>query len=461
MHTITANKIHPTDVKGFDPAKPRRDLGDLSGLIQSITDNGLILPIILGPNHELIDGERRLTCFHRLNQEIPFVYRSQLASDELEELELEANRYRKDFTWQEEVLKGHKLYRAKCREASLMGEKFTQRDARIVMGCGLEAVNIRIKLAKAILSGNTEVSSAPTITAALQVMLKQVQENIQATQVTSSIPELKNNLSFDIDSPLSSPVRQPNTTEEDLSGDEIVVPLSQMFFNGDCREIMSKLPADFVDHIITDPPYGINPDNMDTLVKLDEVYHSHQVDENISLILDFIQQAFRTLKDQGFLAMWYDLDHHEKIVNAGTAAGFKVCRWPLIACKISSCRNSAAAFNVTKRTEYCILMRKGNAVLTKPITSNYKEFDFQTEKALYDNPFAKPFDAWKWIIDMIALPGQSILDAFSGAGSGPRASAICGMRPYGIEKDQSQFPKLIATMKTVYLNQTRNRASFV
>lgn len=66
----------------------RRDLGDLSPLMESMRLHGLIHPILVNRNNELIAGERRLESAKRLgwkSVEVSVVNKS----DELERLEVE------------------------------------------------------------------------------------------------------------------------------------------------------------------------------------------------------------------------------------------------------------------------------------------------------------------------------------------------------------------------------------
>ena len=52
--------------------RTRRDLGDVAALAASIKEHGLIHPVVITPNGELIAGERRFEAFRLLGRsEIP------------------------------------------------------------------------------------------------------------------------------------------------------------------------------------------------------------------------------------------------------------------------------------------------------------------------------------------------------------------------------------------------------
>ncbi|WP_443097117.1 ParB N-terminal domain-containing protein [Treponema succinifaciens] len=87
----------------------RRDLGDLTALKDSMHRYGLMNPITLNSNYELVAGERRLEAakslgWERINANI---LDSNVDNIRQLEMELEENNQRKEFT-DEELLEGYK-----------------------------------------------------------------------------------------------------------------------------------------------------------------------------------------------------------------------------------------------------------------------------------------------------------------------------------------------------------------
>lgn len=77
----------------------REDLGDIEGLAESIQRHGLLHPITINREDQLVCGERRLRAFQRLGWEtIPAQVKEELTGDRLREVELEENLRRKDLT---------------------------------------------------------------------------------------------------------------------------------------------------------------------------------------------------------------------------------------------------------------------------------------------------------------------------------------------------------------------------
>lgn len=77
----------------------REDPGDIEGLAASIARYGLLHPIVLDEDGNLIAGGRRLEACKRLQwEEIPVTWLGELSEPERREIELEENLRRKDLT---------------------------------------------------------------------------------------------------------------------------------------------------------------------------------------------------------------------------------------------------------------------------------------------------------------------------------------------------------------------------
>ena len=100
----------------------RRDMGDIEQLSKSISENGLIQPIVLasvtedGNKARLVAGHRRLEALRKLGvteleHNLHFIWRCDLTEDEYRRtaVELEENLRRKQMSWSEEVLGKQKL----------------------------------------------------------------------------------------------------------------------------------------------------------------------------------------------------------------------------------------------------------------------------------------------------------------------------------------------------------------
>jgi ParB family chromosome partitioning protein len=105
-------RMVPIDQVDPNPDQPRQAMGDLSELIASVTEKGIIEPLVVrqrGPRYQIIAGERR---YHAAVQsglhELPVVIRD-VDDTEMLELALVENIQRKDLTPFEEAEAVHSL----------------------------------------------------------------------------------------------------------------------------------------------------------------------------------------------------------------------------------------------------------------------------------------------------------------------------------------------------------------
>jgi len=243
--------------------------------------------------------------------------------------------------------------------------------------------------------------------------------------------------------------------------DAKVFDLSKRFVLGDSvRVVMPGMPSSCVDHVVCDPPYGVDMDNMEKLAEIDVVKEEHDVTENMEMFLPFLQEAFRVVRPSGFCVFWYDLDHHNLLQTLAKDVGWKVQRWPIVWNKLHNCKNDSAQYNFTKKTEYAMVLRKPGATLVKNQPTNVVECDGKLEQQMYNNPFAKPLQVWKFIYDAIAITGQTVLDPFGGEFSSARAAINCGLLPIAIEKKEEHYNKGLNQIKDFLLKMSGGHIIF-
>jgi DNA modification methylase len=219
-----------------------------------------------------------------------------------------------------------------------------------------------------------------------------------------------------------------------------------MLFQGDSiRDVLPSWEPDCVDHIICDPPYGIDMDMLNqgndghAYKDITRVEATHQVAENEDLFERMFPVLYRVLKPTGYCICFADIMQWQRLYDNAIKAGFKVQRWPFIWCKTSQCMNQYAQANFTKNIEIAIVCRKDKATLGRPVQTSY--FACSREQT-QSNPFAKPFALWEFLINSVSMQGQTILDPFAGEGSSTLACLKSFRRPLAIERDATHFPYL-------------------
>jgi len=483
-----------------DSGRIREDYSHVEELALSIKERGLISPVVVTANNKLVDGGSRLRACRDVLKwtEIPVVFLETMSEDQLRILEVEANIRRKDFTWQERVLAVARVHEIQTSNSILSGsDRWTQKQTGELLGLAVGNVNNFLTLASFIRKKDEEVLGADGVSSALKVLIQRKEKEAnkllaaltlppgsQAPTDTSILdlpltgrqpafyasPGVVTSPTFDAaelpfslqpngvavgsaDDPLYAPssAAQPGVSPAAA----VTVPLSRMLLQGDCLDHMHSFPEGFVDHILTDIPYGIDMGNLSQnqggISNLsEELKDSHTVDGNLVLMAKLFPLWFKITKPTSFVVFFYDLDHHEKLQTWATQAGFSVQRWPLVWLKTHSCLNQAAGFNFTKNYEVAMVLRKPEARLLTPQSTSAWIGGNDDIKQLLGHPFAKPLKLWSWISAAIAMKGQTIYDPFAGVGSSTLSLVSDGYRPLTSELSEDLFHRQVINVSGLY-----------
>lgn len=444
--------------------RARQDFGDLEGLSGSILSKGLLHPPTVSRREDptakypyvLIGGERRMQAMKLLDLPLyPVNVREDMPEHEIRELELIENFHRKAMKWQEQCLLIAKTHRLKVQIASADSQSWGTRETGALLGVSNAHVSHATLIADLILKGDDEVIGASSLYAAYEVLLKRKENQAAALaniNLTENSMRAATKVGFIVpadDTGLDDIFDLSDVSLARISDIEPAEPSTRLDFDfnilcrlGECIEIMRGMTAESINHIVTDPPYGIDLTQMTGIKNIDTVEDTHDAEQNISMFEPFLEQAYRLLKPDGFCVFWYDISHHEKHIEIATRMGFSVQRWPLIWQKLHPCLNNAPRKNFTKNMEFAMVCRKSSSCsLVNPQTTSFMIADGNADRKLYDNPFSKPQAVWTFILSAIGRPGQIILDPYMGQASSLRAVINLQMIPMGIEIDPDHFHK--------------------
>lgn len=470
-------------------------------LAQSIRERGLIQPIVLRrQDNRIIAGGHRFAAFTILAtntdelgegasqyEEIPFLYfdeyliqtgrlkeGDEISDSQLMVLEMEENLKRLDMTWQEKSVGIYRYHRQQVKESRQLDVEWMQSTTGKMLNLSQASVSQNLKVGEELatnpksplhqcesLADALRFKIAQKIDAAARLKSMRIKERTIASREAAPVPASERSN----ESPLGSTegVSHPTTTEEHHEPDPArpysLELLRSLYYVGDFRNQLPLIAKDVnIDHIICDPPYAIDMKNLDTIESISRVEKTHQVDENLDLIKDFLQVAFDVISESGFLCMWYDLDHHTYIRACAEKVGWKVCRWPLVWCKSSPCRNSVPQYNFTKSTEVCYIMRRSEkAVLVNKQSNNYI---IAPNSASKTHPFVKPFQVWERLISAVSMKNQTIVDPFAGEGSCISSAIQLERYAYGCEIDEQHVFQGVDRMDTELNRASRVLAEF-
>lgn len=137
--------------------RQRREVDDIATLAESIRRTGLINPIVVTRDGELVAGERRFEAVRSLGwTSVSVQFAEDLSPFELHVIELEENVKRKNLTWQDEcaaVAKYHKLMEQ-------INGSWSKTQTATALGLSQTETRIKINVQKEIESGNAAVAAA-------------------------------------------------------------------------------------------------------------------------------------------------------------------------------------------------------------------------------------------------------------------------------------------------------------
>lgn len=466
MTTRTRLPLESIDVSG----RIREDYGDLPELMASIKKWGLIQPIVCTPpswngtgnadegqsqsQPKLIVGGRRYFSHVALVEigetafsEIDVIYKDCASEDDLREMELEENLKRKDLNWMEYCLGILTIHRIRTRNAQSRGDLWSNAMTGLSIGKSRQRVDQILPVARVLDADKdhkTTIWQCTDLSSAQVWLIEQAEELAKAEMAARSTgaaglalaqrftlpsaPAITPGFSTRLVTLPSMPqdginaipaaVASALSNEPKLSATQLAINLADYFHHGNCIPWMLEHKGQF-DHIITDPPYAIDMDNLqqdNVGMDVSKTREEHDVEENLEFMRDFVQAAAETMKPKGFLVMCCDAMNFRFLHDLGVRNGFAVQRWPIVWCKPQAANNSAG-FNFTKATEDVIVMRKEGSTLIKHQPMNWRMIPRGPLDKDFDHPFAKPAGLWDWFIDAFTLPSQVILDPCAGSGS--------------------------------------------
>jgi ParB-like chromosome segregation protein Spo0J len=221
----------------------RKDLGKIDDLVESIKNNGLIVPVTITKDRVLIAGVRRIEAFKKLHMEDIQVHELDIPIKE--NGEIDENLVRKDFTVEEKV--AIKRYRESI-EPSFQGQRNDLQELRGKFPRG-DINQRRERIAKSTGLSYKTLSKLEEVVKAAQQNPNQfghLQKKIDSGQMSVSKASML--------------IQRENKKQEILEKARAETNCNTnaklKLFQGDFRYICRKhLPVGSIDLIFTDPPY--------------------------------------------------------------------------------------------------------------------------------------------------------------------------------------------------------------
>jgi site-specific DNA-methyltransferase (adenine-specific) len=193
--------------------------------------------------------------------------------------------------------------------------------------------------------------------------------------------------------------------------------MENQIIQGDCTQVLPQLPAESIDLVVTDPPYGVR--------YVDRRGRKVANDDDLTPVLAAFGDVYRVLKQNTFCISFYGWNHVDQFFRAWRSAGF----YPVGHLVWRKSYASSRGF-LESRHEQAYLLAKGRPARPEKPISDVQEWHYSGNRA---HPTQKDVAILKPLIESFSRPGDLVLDPFSGSGSTSVAAASAGRRYLGIE----------------------------
>lgn len=426
---------------------------NLRMLRDSLSTKGLIQPITISPEGELIAGGRRLRAAIELGwQEIPTIIRETNEID-LREVELIENTHRQDMTWQEVSSLVKEIHDLNVARDST----WTQEQTGKVLQFSKSYISDLINLQKA-LKHFPDLDKMPTFKEAVR-MFKQKAKDLYAQDIAEKmIPTTQQTLkTLEIYRPTSaSEGAEPRSWIKDLQGFA-----GKIYRVTDTFQGMAELKALYqsqmssIQVIECDPPYGIDLHDVkkveDSLGESELEAHYTEVPdaEYDSWLQCLLDDLFEISATRCWLILWFDIKKLTRVYAALRSSGWQFDEMPCIWSKLGS---GGALMNpdihLARSYETFILARKGAPALQGQGRSNVFHFPVATGNKKW-HPAQRPYALIKEILETVGLNGGICFVPFLGSGATLVAATSLGWPCFGFDNSpvyRDRFLHAVSTM---------------
>lgn len=217
-------------------------------------------------------------------------------------------------------------------------------------------------------------------------------------------------------------------------------------YNEDCLDTMRRMPPEFVDAIITDPPYGIN---YQSARRTDSsLWKPKLANDNFPFIW-FLYDAFRVMKPDTPLIVFCEWRFQEVFKIAIEVAGFTIksqCVWDREWHGMGDLNGSFAPSH-----DIAWFATKGRFEFPDKRPTTVLRFPRVAAEKL-EHPTEKPQSLIAYLIKVLTVEGSLVYDPFMGSGTTAKAAHQLNRRWIGSEIS-SEYVELANKRLEPYLAQ--------
>lgn len=412
--------------------------GDLK---DSIAQYGVLQPIIIDQNFNLVAGERRLTASLELGlADIPVRFFESLSAEEAQIIELEENLKRSELEWRDSVAATARIHHLHLSRDPAWTQTQTANSLNIDPG----HMSACLKLARNLT--NPRIKDAPTMRAAENIIsrleeraisdaMSDIHENTKALFEAKAIPQGTATEGISLDS-LTPPAPLSSSNPS-------VLPI----FHEDFSTWVENYSGPKFNFVHCDFPYGIGLDSGGSMTGKNSMT-LYDDDEEVywNLLSVFCKNLDKFMAHSAHLMFWYSMHFHQETLDffAKHAPSLVFNPFPLVWLKSDNMGLLPDPKRGPRRIyETALFASREDRLIVKAKSNAYAA---PTDRTYH--PSTKPEPVLKHFFEMFVDSGTKILDPTCGSGSALRAAETLGAQYLvGLERDQEHFDSGIAAYR--------------
>lgn len=388
--------------------------------MESISRIGLIHPLVITRQGQLVAGETRLTALRRLGWTgIPIQWSDEMDPRELMKIEFEENFKRTDLLWQDQC-DFLRRFHAMCLEDD---PNWTQENTAEAMGVVQETISKYLLIAEAVTSGDQRVAAAKEFSTALGIA-KRVKER----KAHDELSMLK--VSLGDDDAESMEVEQPVAASPILNVDFL-----------EWAEHYEGMPFNLIH---CDFPYGINADKFNQGAA--DAYGGYEDSPEVywALVDGLIKHREKLMGRSAHIIFWFSMKWYTETL-AKLQQHFWVDPYPLVWVKSDNKGTLPDPQRGPRRIyEVAFLCSHGDRKIISPVSNTFAAPTVRTGEHMSE----KNEDMLAFFMKMMVDDNTRLLDPTCGSGSALRAaSRLNAASVLGLEKD----PEFAENARRAYL----------
>lgn len=454
MSAIVTEKVVPTGTLRQVPLKDivigerfRKDFSDDQTFVESVREKGILQPITVDKNLQLLAGERRFRAAQQVGLEkIPALVRP--VEDELDarEIELIENIFRKDFTWVEQTLliaEIDRLYRSKNQDWNI-------RKTAQVIDQSKSGVHNALEMAKA-LEIMPELAKQEKSSDAFK-LYKAAQETLYLSELSRRRNE---ELARHVEQAMGE---QAQATQEGRPppkySPEMVVRLRTAdadYRIGDIFEALETLPENGQIHLIEcDPPYGIDLPELregdhDSQGVAIQSYEEIPSKEYPDFLTRLTKGLYRVAHPNAWMIFWFASKQQTLVRETLLSSGWKIDEVPAIWCKPNG-QTMQPEFLLSRQYEPFFVCHKGRPYINERGRANVFNFPLVNPLVKY-HPTERPTNLLGSILETFGVIGQTVFIPFLGSGATLRACYQRNRKGFGYDKNPEYKDKFMLAVE--------------